>query len=201
MGVAILNVFIVSGLFWGHVDRVILLTWAAVLLAASAARWLLTRHALKHNHFADTHWAVALSFVGGVCWGLPLYFLGTDASPVLSYLVIFMVAGMSAAAAMSFSSHLPVVLAVNVPLLSMTACRFLEMGGVVNNAMAGIIMLYLVSTTMLARRNRAVLEVRSAIRCAPRFRPRKFAKWPKTCAAPSKLPRLPLSRNPASSRI
>lgn len=158
MAVAILNVFIVSGLFWGHVDRRILLTWAVVLLSASAARWLLTRHALKRNRFADTHWTVALSFVGGVCWGLPLYFLGTDASPVLSYLVIFMVAGMSAAAALSFSSHLPVVLAVNVPLLSMTACRFLEMGGAVNNAMAGIIMLYLLSTTMLARRNRAVLE-------------------------------------------
>ncbi len=158
MAVAILNVFIVSGLFWGHVDRAILLTWAVTLIAASVARLLLTRHALRHNRFAGTHWTVALSFVGGVCWGLPLYFLGTDGSPVLSYLVIFMVAGMSAAAALSFSSHLPVVLAVNVPLLSMTACRFLEMGGGVNNAMAGIIMLYLVSTTMLARRNRAVLE-------------------------------------------
>lgn len=158
MAVAILNVFIVSGLFWGHVDRAILLTWGTTLLAASAARWLLARHALRNDRVAEIHWTVALSFVGGVCWGLPLYFLGTDASPVLSYLVIFMVAGMSAAAALSFSSHLPVVLAVNVPLLSMTACRFLEMGGPVNNAMALIIMLYLLSTTMLARRNRAVLE-------------------------------------------
>lgn len=158
MAVAILNVLIVGSLFWGHVETGSILTWGVVLVTVSAARWVLAHRALKAGTVGDMNWPVALSIIGGICWGLTLSFLGPDSSPVLSYLVIFMIAGMSAAAALSFSSHLAVVLAVNVPLLGMTAARFVEMGGSINNAMAGIIILYLISTTALARRNRAVME-------------------------------------------
>lgn len=158
MIVAAVNLVIVTAFFWDEIALPTLLIWSAGLLALSATRAVISRRWLASAREPDLRPTIALTALSGVAWGLPLFMLPADAGAVLSYLVIFMIAGMSAGAAISFASHLSVVLAFNAPLLVMTAGRFVEMGGATNLVFATVILLYLASTTLLAVRNKGVVE-------------------------------------------
>ncbi|MEC9250923.1 MAG: ATP-binding protein [Pseudomonadota bacterium] len=133
--------------------------WAAVMVGIAAIRLVMVRQRLKSGNFGSLTPQILLTIISGIGWGLPFYLIGASPSAAVSYLMIFMVAGMSAAAALSFSSSLRIVLAYNVPLLTMTSAHFVLLGGLQNNLLAAIILLYLVTTTSMAQRSKRSVEL------------------------------------------
>ena len=124
------------------------------MVGIAAVRLVMVRQRLKSGNFGSLTPQILLTIISGIGWGLPFYLIGASPSAAVSYLMIFMVAGMSAAAALSFSSSLRIVLAYNVPLLTMTSAHFVLLGGLQNNLLAAIILLYLVTTTSMAQRSK-----------------------------------------------
>ena len=135
--------------------------WFVLIVASAAARWLLAAHVARVKPADPQRYLpllVAFTFMSGVAWGLAPFLIPTGAPEALSYVAIFMAAGMTAGASLSFATHLRVVIAFNAPVLALTAGHFVMAGGRYDLAMALVLALYFVATTSLARRNKANFE-------------------------------------------
>lgn len=160
LSVSIINIAIIIGFFWTEIPAAQLAAWGGITLTLTLGRiWLALRWLRSNDRRTDLTWMIALTVSSGFCWSLPLFFVNAETAPVLSYLVMFMIAGMSAGAAISFSSHMRIVLAYNLPLLLMTVGRFVSLGGIQNWTFAAVILMYLVTTTALALRNKRVVQL------------------------------------------
>jgi signal transduction histidine kinase len=135
--------------------------WFVLIVASAAARGVLSGQVARTQPRNPQRYLpvlVGFTFLLGLVWGLAPFLIPADAPDALRYVAIFMAAGMTAGASLSFATHLRVVIAFNAPVLALTAAHFVIAGGRYDLAMAFVLALYFAATTGLARRNKANFE-------------------------------------------
>ena len=102
--------------------------------------------------------------LSGIAWGFVAIFLFPVDSPTHQILIVFVLCGMVAGAAETFSPVLPAFIAFSLPALVPLFIRFLTIGGAVYNAMSVLTLLYIGMTLIIARRinitNRKSVELK-----------------------------------------
>lgn len=130
-------------------------TWFAIIITTNLIRCTIARRtSLSGKAFrpADMRWILALTAVSGVCWGLSP-FLVLDTAPQANHIAIFMIAGMTAAASLSYATHLPIVASFNVSALCALIAFYLTGGEHPEYALSAILVCYLAGTLLFARRS------------------------------------------------
>jgi two-component system cell cycle sensor histidine kinase/response regulator CckA len=150
----VLNAVIVSCVLWSDVSRVLLVGWTSAMTAMALTRielrkryWSATRSHEEHAAWGTRFTLGSLS--AGVLWG----FAGGVLMPgtLLHQLVIvFVLAGMAAGAAASISCYLRAYYAYLIPSLLPTLLR-LVLGGDEQRAMGGMLLLFIVALSLIAR--------------------------------------------------
>ena len=159
--VALLNLAIATAILWQFSDPAVLVIWASAVLGVSATRLVYVQRILNRPPKRVGRAVKILEFftlLSGIAWGLPLFILEEGANPAATYVIIYILAGMSAGAVVSYASHLRVVLAFTIPVMALTGLYFLLSGGAYNLAMVGVLALFLVATTVLARGNNRLVD-------------------------------------------
>ncbi len=108
MAVAVL----VAGIFWRSVASETLVSWTALLIAASIVRWVHCRRYFERTRTADEARAWGGTFalgtlLSGVLWGIGTVVLFAPADAVLMIVLVFLVTGLSAAALTGYTAYLP----------------------------------------------------------------------------------------------
>lgn len=159
MGVSAVNLTILSGFFLQHVAPFTLACWVFIMILASAGRWRLSVKLLNSNQPISKRQMrplIVLTLISGAGWGAAPFLLSEGASTALS-LSVFMVAGMTAAAAISFGSHLPVVTAFTVPALLGLSFYYITHPGPEEIAMAATLLLYYLAIRQMTKRSNKTL--------------------------------------------
>ena len=152
--VSAVNAAIVTSVAWSDIPHNVLLGWAGVVLALAllrAAVWLRIRRGSTSgrnmSRFARWH-IVAMAF-NGALWG--------SLAPIFAVhglighaLLPFVITGMAAAAIVSAGSSWRGSLAFNIPALTPLAAVYALAAGSDGLAIAGVVLLYGVATTLLA---------------------------------------------------
>lgn len=134
--------------------------WLLVMVSTLAIRWRFSRTLLEQNQCINSSQMIvllALTAVSGLGWGVTPFLFNVDASIKALSMPVLMVAGMTAAASLSFSSHLRVVTAFNVPALSVLALYYITHPGVEEFAMLATILLYYLAIQQLTQRSNKTL--------------------------------------------
>ncbi len=165
----LLNAFVLVLVLWQTVSHTSLIIWFSITFCLAVQRSLFLyryRSAPLQPHQAPQ---VAKRFVAGlglsgIVWGFVAIFLFPVDSPTHQTLIVFVLCGMVAGAAETFSSILPAFLAFALPALVPLFIRFLTIGGAVYYAMSAMTLLYIVLTFIIARRinitNRSLIELK-----------------------------------------
>src|SRR5208283_2262597 len=90
--------------------------------------------------------------LSGIAWGFVAIFLFPVDSPTHQILIVFVLCGMVAGAAETFSPVLPAFIAFSLPALVPLFIRFLSIGGSVYYAMSAMTLFYMVLTLIIAKR-------------------------------------------------
>ncbi len=147
---------VVLGLFlFPKSEPVVILSWFSVILATNLVRCVFARRVTASAQVlrpADLGWIVAMTAISGICWGLSPYLIFEPATRA-EHFAIFMVAGMTAAASLSYATHLRIVAAFNFPALSTLLVFYFMIGGQTEYAMCAVLVLYFVGTIVIARRS------------------------------------------------
>lgn len=151
---------VLSILYIPYIAPLKLAMWVMVMVSALAVRWRFSRGVLEHNErISSSQMSVllVLTALSGVGWGATPFLFNPDASIKALSMPVLMVAGMTAAASLSFSSHLRVVTAFNVPALSMLGLYYITHPGVEEFAMLATILLYYLAIQQLTQRSNKTL--------------------------------------------
>jgi signal transduction histidine kinase/CheY-like chemotaxis protein len=157
----LVNLVIAAGIMWSFSSPLWLGGWALIVVANSVARLAYVRFLTQHppqNLKRTVNWIAVSILTSGVSWGLPLFVLEPDANPAATYVIIYILAGMSAGAVVSFSSHFRAVLAFTIPMVTLTAVYFFLEGGAYSLAMVGVLMLFLLVTTFMTVGNNRMID-------------------------------------------
>ncbi len=155
-GVAALNGSVLAILLYAQADQFWLLVWYAAVVGQAGLRGALEftrswRPATQDRHTIAAN--VCLSAAGGVVWGASLFTLSPNADPIAQLLLCFMIAGMTAGSCIAFATHIPIVLAYNIPALSLPALYLVLQGGQMQYAMCGFLAIYFAATLSIVRRS------------------------------------------------
>ena len=165
----LLNAFVLVLVLWQSISHTSLIIWFSITLCLAVQRSLFLykyRGASLQPHQAAQ---VAKRFVAGlalsgIVWGFVGIFLFPVDSPTHQTLIVFVLCGMVAGAAETFSSVLPAFIAFALPALVPLFIRFLTIGGAVYYAMSAMTLLYIVLTLVIAMRinitNRRLVELK-----------------------------------------
>ncbi|AZU03460.1 integral membrane sensor hybrid histidine kinase [Glycocaulis alkaliphilus] len=127
--------------------------WIGAMVVASVLRLLSINRARKSGSVPTpgqmTSYMICTGFVGAL-WGASGFLLPADASMGAVLAVAVMISGMSAGAAMTSAAEPRVVLAYNVPCLSLAALWYASFASVTGFVLAGMALLFFTVTTRLA---------------------------------------------------
>ena len=165
----LLNAFVLVLVLWQSISHTSLIIWFSITFCLAVQRYLFLykyRGGSLQPHQAAR---VAKSFLAGlglsgIVWGSVAVFLFPLDSPTHQILIVFVLCGMVAGAAETFSPLLPAFVAFSLPALVPLFIRFLTIGGAVYNAMSAMTLLYMGMTLIIARRinitNRKLVELK-----------------------------------------
>ncbi len=165
----ILNAFVLTLVLWHSISHTLLTIWLSITFCLAVQRSLFLHKYIRAPFQPDQASQVARMFVAGlglsgIVWGLVAIFLFPVDSPKHQILIVFVLCGMVAGAAETFSSVLPAFVAFALPALIPLCIRFLTIGGVDYYAMSGMTLLYMILTLIIARRinikNRSLVELK-----------------------------------------
>ncbi|MEE2526478.1 response regulator [Hyphobacterium sp. HN65] len=157
----IINGLILAGMLitaapWLHVAA-----WLLTGVVLTACRMLLARRALKLGarlpNLQDKLF-LALTALSGSIWGVAIFLLPANQISVAHFAVAFIVAGMTAGAALSSATRPIGIIAFNTPAISLIAAWLVTLGSIEAYAMAGALGLYLFVTMRISARYRATLK-------------------------------------------
>ncbi len=129
--------------------------WMTALTVTMVIRTLIASNVWrsKRNFRAVEMWMVmALTVLSGAIWGMTPYLIEGSASHETELVAIFLCAGMTAAAGLTFATHMKVVIAFNVPALLIFMSAFVHPITVDGIAVAVVLAIYLVGTIVIASR-------------------------------------------------
>jgi signal transduction histidine kinase len=157
----LVNSFILSFILWKVIPHSILIIWFSVIISISLLRYLLC---FKYGHSSqarddagrwETLFLVTLTF-SGVVWGSAGIFLFPIDSVAHQTFIAFVLGGMVAGAAGSFSVIIRIFLAFSLPALIPIIIRFFMIGDNIHLAMGGMILLFGLLMYSTAKRVNAV---------------------------------------------
>ncbi len=165
----LLNAFVLVLILWQSVSHMSLIIWFSITFCLAVQRSLFLHKywgASLQPHQASQ---VARRFVAGlglsgIVWGFVAISLFPVDSPTHQTLIVFVLCGMVAGAAETFSFVLPAFIAFALPALVPLFIRFLTIGGAVYDAMGAMTLLYMILTLIIARRinitNKSLIELK-----------------------------------------
>ena len=165
----LLNAFILVLVLWQSISHTSLIIWFSITFCLAVQRYLFLYKYREASLQPDQAAQVAKKFVAGlglsgIAWGFVAIFLFPVDSPTHQILIVFVLCGMVAGAAETFSPVLPAFIAFSLPALVPLFIRFLTIGGAVYNAMSVLTLLYIGMTLIIARRinitNRKSVELK-----------------------------------------
>ena len=165
----LLNAFILVLVLWQSISHTSLIIWFSITFCLAVQRcYFLYKYRgaslLPHQAAQVAKRFVAGLGLSGIVWGFVAIFLFPVDSPTHQILIVFVLCGMVAGAAETFSPVLPAFTAFSLPALVPLFIRFLTIGGAVYNAMSALTLLYIGMTLIIARRinitNRSLVELK-----------------------------------------
>lgn len=160
MRVGAVNAVILGALFTQYAVLWKLGLWFAVIIGASVARWRLSTILLQRNKkISPRHMRIllALTAISGAGWGAAPLLLNAEASVAAFSVCVFMIAGMTAAVGLSFTSHTSIVTAFNAPALAMLAAYYITHPGPEEFVMTMVLGFYYAAIRKLTRRSNQTL--------------------------------------------
>jgi signal transduction histidine kinase len=153
----LLNASVLVLVLWQPISHTKLIVWFLITVCLAVQRSLFLykyRGASLQPHQAAQVAGnfVAGLFLSGLVWGCVGIFLFPLDSPTHQTLIVFVLCGMVAGAAETFSSLLPAFIAFALPALVPLCIRFFTIGGAVYYAMSAMTLFYLGLTLIIARR-------------------------------------------------
>lgn len=156
-----INSSLLAVLLIGQANPIWLAIWYIALITITSGRTLFCTQHTKKNRCLTTfelRLTILLTIVAGLLWGATPFLLQPGSIHQTEHLIIFMLAGMTAGASLSFATHLKVVYAFNFPVLSLLIIYFANHRSIIEYGMCVALVLYYVSTKSMAKRsNQAVL--------------------------------------------
>jgi two-component system cell cycle sensor histidine kinase PleC len=143
-------------MLWGDTDNGLLVLWAAVLSAWTTIRYVLARtYMARPRPPRDTRrWAFAFAVgagIGGSLWGVSVLFFGNFDIEQVRVLLVFVMAGLSAAALSGYANNLLAFLAFVIPALTPYGVALTTVGGDPDPWIAGFFVMWLVMVWVMAR--------------------------------------------------
>ncbi|MCI5046223.1 MAG: ATP-binding protein [Aquisalinus sp.] len=158
--VSVANAMVLAVLLINQSPSSLLGVWIIAITCLTILRYAFAKVASKIKPgLSEVHRLTldALGALCGVCWGLTPFLLPASADGISRELVVFMIAGMTAGAALSYASHVRSVVAYNLPALALLAWYHLLQGGPGDYVMCGVLCVYFFATLSLSRRASEVL--------------------------------------------
>ncbi len=157
MPVSLANAGVAAILLLAAIDWPLLAGWFVAMAVLALGRRVFCRFLLKEN--IDTTrrhimWLTGASAAAGAGWGVLPFLVGPDAPAISLHIIVFMIAGMTAGAALSFASHVNITRAINAPALLLLGTCYVLSGGFENFTMVLVLAFYFAATDMFARRAR-----------------------------------------------
>ncbi len=157
----IVNASILVLVLWQSISHLSLITWLSITLSLVLQRTIFLLKFRPASISSDQaarvdKWFIAGVGLSGITWGCVAIFLFPANSPTHQTLIVFVLCGMVAGAAETFSAVIPAFLAFAIPALAPLAFRFLAIGGPVYMAMGAMTILYICLTSFIAVRINAV---------------------------------------------
>ena len=160
MRVGVANAVVLSAVFLLYAALWKIGLWLVLMVGASVARWRLSVVLLRRKEKISTrHMRIllVLTALAGAGWGASPLLLDADASVAALGVSVFMIAGMTAAAGLSFASHTSIVSAFTIPALLALAAYFLIDPGPEEIIMTMILVSYYASIRQLTLRSKQTL--------------------------------------------
>ncbi len=164
LGVSLINALLLVGVLWSQITATTLLLWFGTLLVLTAVREWDRRHYLhqapQQQQTQRYRYHLLLgSLASGLVWGLGAYILFPLQSPAHQIFVIFVMAGMAVGSTLTLSAVWGVAVAFSVPVVALIGLRLITQGAEHNHVMTLMVVLFLLSNVILARRaNRFIVE-------------------------------------------
>ena len=149
------NLIIVAFLLFEKTATAQLSGWIIFIAAITLIRFVLCKAQLKKGDEAAPHGMhvlTGLTLLAGAGWGSLIFVINPEAYPVSMQIAIFMIAGMTAGAAISLASHFNIMMAFNAPALTVLAAYYVIRGGPADIAMTGVLIIYFATIAALSRR-------------------------------------------------
>ena len=153
--VSVINAFIIWLLISQNTPTPLIHYWFGVAVLASLYRgYLLLSLPGDAISFPPFRWIafVATTALAGAMWPMPLFMLPSDIDPAYAHLIIFVVAGMTAAAAHSYATHPQLVVAFVMPALAVLIYYYVENYRDTSYFIAAFAVLYFLGTYSVTRR-------------------------------------------------
>lgn len=153
--VSVVNGLVLAFFLFPRSSATLVVSWFAVIFATNLIRCVIARKVSAAGETlgaGDMRWILMMTAVSGVCWGASP-FLILETTPRSEHFAIFMIAGMTAAASLSYATHLRIVIAFNLTALSTLVAFYMVGGDHPEYALSGILLLYLAGTVIFARRS------------------------------------------------
>ena len=149
MAATLINSLVFSSVSWDVVPRKAAVIWLSCLFTLTLLRTVLIysyrkRSVLPAQAGRWGAWFIAGMALSGVTWGSAAVFLFPFSSSLHQALLLFVLGGMVAGAAGTFSIIMTSFLAFSIPALAPLAIRLLSMGDEVHVAMGGMTLLFAV---------------------------------------------------------
>lgn len=147
MSATVINSLILVAVLRNHADRLALSVWWVTLAFVSAARYMHAHHfnaRVSKGRFDGRRWTSSFIVgigVTGVIWGLSGVVLFPSSVPHQSF-IAFVLGGMVAGAAATFSVRMDAFLAFTIPALAPLIGQLLRQGGEYHTAMGAMILLF-----------------------------------------------------------
>ena len=162
MVVSLVNAIIAAAILWPVADRLALGAWISVMIIFTVTRWAYGRRQLNQGGALENRSLLilmGLSAVAGGGWGYLVQLPPDDANRLYTDFAVFMIAGMTAGAALSFASNLKVALSFNIAALAMLSLHYAFLATASAYGMMAMCGLYLAMTAYLSRRARQALTL------------------------------------------
>ncbi|MCW5774197.1 MAG: HAMP domain-containing histidine kinase [Rhodospirillaceae bacterium] len=151
MGVALL----VAGVFWRSASPTIVVSWAALVIAAAIVRWVHCRRYFERARPIDEapRWGRTFAWgtlLSGMLWGIAGVAFFSPHSGVLLIVLVFLVTGLSAAALTGYTAHLPAFYAFVLPAVVPFGVRLMLDGAPVHVFTATLLAVWITIFVYLA---------------------------------------------------
>ena len=146
--VSVVNGLVLAFFLAPRSDAALVGAWLGVIFATNFIRCIIARRISagdKTLRPGDLRWIIANTALSGICWGASP-FLILEPAPHAEHFAIFMIAGMTAAASLSYATHLTIVISFNASALGALFIFYIAGGEHADYALSGILILYLAGT-------------------------------------------------------